>query len=617
MRGVAEAGRAPPPARPALIGAAAAVAALLLVNTLLSLKNWWPTPAVLPDARLSPEAVGLWLLLLALVAGRRVLAPWALNLLTLATLALVLGRYFNVTVPTLFGRPVNLYWDGQQIPTFLWVTAREHPWYVGTGAAVGAVLALAGLALLLRWALRTLVQVAAPYALRARWTWPLTGAAALAVALHLAGTVPHLTWHVVTDPITPTYARQSLLLANALLPGRVERVLPPSPALDAALQQPPGQALGTLAGRDVIVVFLESYGALVYDDAQIAPRLAPARAQLAARLQARGWHVASAFMKASTFAGASELSHLSLLSGIDLSDPLRHDLLLTTDRPTLARLFTQAGYESFGLYPALSWDWAESRFYGFERFLDGRDLGYRGPALGYWKIPDAFSIARFEQLHPIAPDTRPRFLFFPTITSHLPFGPVPPHQPDWERLLSDDPFGAEASQRAMASHVDWLDMRPNYIGMFEYTYRWLGDWLERPRPREAVVLLVGDHQPAASVSGEGASWDVPVHVLSQDPALLARFTAQGFVAGTEPPRAPIGGLHDLTAAMLRAFAAEAPARLAATSAHRDHPAPPCSATSTSTTNNSPASCSSGPTPTPASCTWARSAAAPAAATSRC
>jgi hypothetical protein len=33
-------------------------------------------------------------------------------------------------------------------------------------------------------------------------------------------------------------------------------------------------------------------------------------------------------------------------------------------------------------------------------------------------------VARFDQMHPLWPDSPPRFLFFPTITSHLPFGPA-------------------------------------------------------------------------------------------------------------------------------------------------------------------------------------------------
>lgn len=45
------------------------------------------------------------------------------------------------------------------------------------------------------------------------------------------------------------------------------------------------------------------------------------------------------------------------------------------DRPTLTSLFRRAGYQSVGLYPALSWDRAERAYYGFDLFLDGRDLG--------------------------------------------------------------------------------------------------------------------------------------------------------------------------------------------------------------------------------------------------
>jgi len=500
-------------------------------------------------------------LLLALVAWRGMLSPRLLTGLSVAYLALLLGRYADVTVPALFGRAVNLYWDGQQIPRFLWVAAREYPWWVSAGAIAAVLTLLAALYILLRWSMGTVVRDAVPYALRAKWTWVPTLLVVATVGAHLANAAPGLTWHLVTKPVTPTYVRQAVLLGTAFTPGRLDSALPSAPALAAAMVAAPEQALGALQGRDFKLIFLESYGAMAFDHPWVAPQLAPARAQLAADIAASGHLVASAFVHASTFAGASELSHLSLLSGIDLTDPLRHDLLLTSNRPTLTSLFRRAGYQSVGLYPALSWDWAERAYYGFDLFLDGRDLDYRGPPLGYWKIPDQFSLARFDQLHPVGPGTPPRFLFFPTITSHLPFGPVPPYQSDWNRLLTPDPFGAAESKRLLTAYVDWLDMLPNYVGMFDYTYRWLGGYLQQPEPRESVMLWVGDHQPAASVSGEGATWEVPVHVITRDPELLAQFVALGFRPGLEPQRPSLGGMHDLTALLLRAF--EAPSGLPA------------------------------------------------------
>ena len=161
----------------------------------------------------------------------------------------------------------------------------------------------------------------------------------------------------------------------------------------------------------------------------------------------------------------------------------------------------------------------------------------------------------------------PRFLFFPTITCHLPFSQVPPYQPDWRRVLTAQPFDAAAVQVTLAEQPNWLHMFPDYLRMVEYTYRWLGGFLLEPEPRDTVFVLVGDHQPAANVSGEGASWDVPVHIVARDPELLARFTALGFHPGLEPPRSTLGGLHDLTAMLLRALDQPGPAPTTAAVTH--------------------------------------------------
>jgi hypothetical protein len=230
--------------------------------------------------------------------------------------------------------------------------------------------------------------------------------------------------------------------------------------------------------------------------------LRASRERFAADIAASGRQVVSAFFRSPTFAGGSDLTHLGLLSGMDLSDPMRHDVLLTTQRPTLNALFRAHGYQTFGLYPALDWEWPERAFYGFDVFLARRDLGYAGPAMGFWQVPDQFSAARFEQLHPRWNGAPPRFVFFPTITCHLPFSQVPPYQPDWSRVLGPQPFDAAAVRRAQAEQPNWLNMFPDFLRMVAYTYQWLGAYLRQPSPREAIYLLIGDHQPAANITGE-------------------------------------------------------------------------------------------------------------------
>jgi hypothetical protein len=520
-----------------------AVAALLLLNAAFVFNNLWPTPWIVPDLRVSPELVLGWC---ALLVWLRVAGPpgeRALSLAAVAAVALAFGRYADVTVRGLFGRPVNLYWDGQQIPTFLSVSAGGDA--LLQAAAAVAVVALAVWALYrgMKMLVRVVVRDAAPAALRSPAALAATALLLVSALANYAGV--QATWSYVSRPVLPTYTRQAGVLMDALQPARAQAVLPASPAF--------GGDLAGLGGADLTLLFVESYGAVAFDDSAIRARLEPARAAMARGIADSGRQVVSAFVRSPTFAGGSELAHLGLLSGLDLKDPLRHDLLLTSDRRTLVDFFRSQGYQSFGLYPALSWNWPERAFYRFDVFLDGRDLGYEGPAIGYWSIPDQFTIARFEQLHPLRPDSPPRLLFFPTITSHAPFRPVPPYQPDWDRLLTPRPYDEADLAKALAERVDWLDLYEPYPRMFAYTGTWLGGWLARPRSRPETVVMLGDHQPAGSVSGPDARWDVPVHVVSADAALLSRLRALGFVPGLVPAAAPIGAMHELTAMLLDVF----------------------------------------------------------------
>lgn len=528
------------------------LAALLLLNGMLSFSTWWPTPGIVPDHRLAPEFLWSWLILLGLVRWRGGVSPRLIAVLAVGYLTLVLGRYIDVTAPALFGREINLFWDAPQIPRFLWVTAGKLPFWVTPMALTLLALFFWTLHRVLRWAIGQAADSAAPHVLRSRTLLGLTAAATLLVVLNHAGV--RATWPFVSKPVLPTYLRQAEIILTANSPERLARLLPPSTALDTALAAPPGTALGGLDGRDLYLIVLESYGAITYDASPARAAFKVMRERLAARIAAGGQGVVSAFLRAPTFGGASDLSHLSLLSGIDISDPLRHDVLLTTRRPTLIGLFRDNGYRTYGMYTALSWEWPERAYYGYDVFVDGPGLGYPGPSLGYWHVPDQYAVARFEQMHPRTPGEPPRFVFLPTITCHFPFSPVPPYQPDPATLLGPEPYAGTDLARALAERTRWRDMFPDYARMVDYTLRWLGDYLERLPPRETVYVLVGDHQPPANVTGEGVSWDVPVYIVSRDAALLRRFERHGFRPGLEPPRAALGGLHDFTAILLDAFA---------------------------------------------------------------
>ncbi len=541
----------PAAAPPAWRRIGAAVLALAVLNSLLSFGPWWPTPGIVLQARLAPELVAIWLLLLWLAARRSAASRRMLWVLSAGVLCVVVGRYADVTAPSLFGRPVSLYWDLPQLPRFLWVSARDHAWWVSAVALALALGAVGLLLALIRWCLSTLLQTLAPWALGSLGAWLVAFFAALLAAAHVAG-VPG-TGRFVSNAVLPTYARQVQLLLDAHAPGRMARALPALTPVEDALATHGAQSLAALAGRDVSFVFLESFGAVLYDHPQARPATEAARRALHNALSASGRQVVSGFFRSPTIGGASDLAHLSLLSGVDLSDPRRHDLLLTTHRPTLLHLFKQAGYQAFGLYHAVSWPWPEHVHYGFDHYVDGPALRYDGPPITFWKIPDQIALARFEQRFPRSADSPPRVFFFPTISSHFPFGPVPPYQPDWQRALSAAPFDAEELRAAITQPVNWLDMRTHYLASVNYVYRWLTGYFELPEARDTVYVLVGDHQPTANITGERVPWDVPVHIISRDRALLERFKSQGFSDGLWPDRRVLGGLHHLTSMLLTGF----------------------------------------------------------------
>lgn len=540
------------PGRPMTWAAALqGLVALLVLNGLLSFGPWWPTPGIVPQARLAPEFVGLWLILLWLAARQSQPSHRSIQALSVIVLCLILGRYVDVTAPSLFGRPVNLYWDVPQLPRFLWVSAMDHPWWQ-TAAVTAAIVAVGWLLLaVVRLCLRTALQSLVPWALQSAWAWLISFGAALLAAAHLAGVQG--TARYASKAVLPTYGEQLRLLWDAHAPGQLARALPAMTPTEDALATHGPQALAALANRDVTFIFLESFGAVLYDDPVARLATDPSRRALQDVLIASGRHVVSGFFRSPTVGGASDLAHLSLLSGIDLSDPRRHNLLLTTRRPTLLHLFKQAGYRSFGLYHAVSWPWPEHVYYGFDHYIDGPALRYQGPPMTFWKIPDQFALARFEQQFPRTPGSQPRVVFFPTISSHFPFSPIPPYQPDWQRVLTPAPFDSEDLDAVAAHKVNWLDMRADYLTSVKYVYQWLAGYLELPEPRETVFVLVGDHQPTANITGEGRSWDVPVHIISRDRRMLDRFRAQGFSDGLWPDRAVLGGIHHLTSLLLNGF----------------------------------------------------------------
>jgi hypothetical protein len=525
--------------------------ALVFLNSTLCFSAIWPTVYVLPDLGVSSEFVCLLMLLSAWVAvfGKPTLR--ALSIVSAIYLLMAVGHYADVVVPNLLGRPVNLYWDVPQLPRFVWVTVQGLPvWLTALVVLLTCAVVWAYYRLLVM-AMNTVSKAVQPVA-KTPWLWSALLLAGVIVIANYSENPDEPTF--VSKAVVPVYWKEALKLRDILIPSRAAQLLPASTVIDEALAKTDAPVLGALNNRDVHMIFLETYGAVLYDQKDSSAAVAQTRAQLEKSILASGRNVVSAFYVSPTIGGASDLAHLSVLSGIDLKDSRKHDVLLTTERPTLLDVFEREGYETFGLYHSVGWEWVERAFYSFDQYIDGPALNYEGPAFGFWKIPDQFAAARVDQLYPRNESAKPRFTFFPTISSHFPFHQVPPYQSDWKKLLGPQPFDAAEAARAQAEPVNWEYMKPDYLRTINYTNTWLAGYFSQPEPRETVYVMIGDHQPTGSVSREPTPWDVPVFIVSKDSRLLDRFRAMGFTNGLTPQkRVPLGTLNELTAVLLKGF----------------------------------------------------------------
>ena len=517
-------------------------AALVLLDVSLTFQNVWPTPAIRWTGALSVELAAC--LLVLLVASRRFGRPTrsALGWLGAAWVVLVIGRYADVTAPALYGRDVNLYWDLRHMSAVASMLARAAPLWLVAAALAGAVATLALLYVLVRWALAR-VGEGLVIARERR----VIGLAAVAVAvLFVSQQVgADMSGGRLSTPVLGTYARQARLAVIAATANGRERTPAPGPAMDSNLAR--------LEGADVVVLFVESYGASSFDRPEMAASLAAARAALEAAARETGRQIVSAYVESPTFGGSSWLAHLSLLSGIEVRDPDAYALLMTQPRDTMVTAFRRGGYRTVGWMPGLWQSWPEGVFYGFDDIYGGYGLEYRGPEFGWWAIPDQFSIAKLDAQEMSRSERRPVFAFFPTVTTHTPFSPTPPYQADWTRLLSADPYDAPDVERAFAEEPDWMNLGPSYVKSLAYAYRTLAGYLRHRAGRDLVLVVLGDHQPPAAVTGEGARWDVPVHVIGARGEVLDRLRAAGFRSGLAPAPQARGAMHQLSPLLLDAF----------------------------------------------------------------
>ncbi len=289
-----------------------------------------------------------------------------------------------------------------------------------------------------------------------------------------------------------------------------------------------------VSGRDVVLIFVESYGRSAVEDPQYAALIQPRLATMENDLSRAGFSSASRWVTSPTVAGLSWLAHGTLLSGLWVDSQARYDRLIRSNRPTLNRLFSAAGWSSVAVMPAITMNWPESAYFGYDRVLAAKDLGYAGRPFNWITMPDQYTLLAFQRMLRDTHPRKPVMAEIALISSHAPWTPVA-RMVDWNAIGDGAIFDAQAQAGPSPAEV-WANpdsVRRFYIQTIDYSLQAISGFIET-YGGDALFIVIGDHQPAALVTGPNASRSVPLHIISRSRMIVDRFASRGFLPGLRP-----------------------------------------------------------------------------------
>jgi hypothetical protein len=330
---------------------------------------------------------------------------------------------------------------------------------------------------------------------------------------------------------------------------------------DVYTHVPGEQLFGALQGKDVLVVFLESYGRVLLDSPRYADAIRPALERAGSTLSAQGYASSSAFLASSTIGGLSWLAHGTAMSGLWIDSQLRYDALMMSQRPTLIRLFQRAGWRTVGVMPAITLAWPEGQYFGYDQIYDAVALEYQGLPFNYVTMPDQFTLARFQQRERDPEARRPVMAEVALISSHAPWTPIP-ELIEWDSILDGTEFNEQA-QRGPRTDQVWQDidlLKSQYRDSVVYVLDTLVSYIEKFGDSNLVVLVMGDHQPMPLIAEGASAPDVMVHIISADPAVMEATADWQWTPGMLPAQdAPVWRMDTVRDRFIETFSPGMPA----------------------------------------------------------
>jgi phosphatidylglycerophosphate synthase len=316
---------------------------------------------------------------------------------------------------------------------------------------------------------------------------------------------------------------------------------------DAFLSKPSGQLLEGLRGKDVLLVFVESYGQIALQGTPFSPGIDDVVNAGTQQLQSDGFSSRSGWLATPNFGGGSWLADATLQSGVWVNSPGRYSELIASKRLTLAAAFRRAGWRTVADMPATHGSWPEGRsFYRYEKIYERANITYRGPRFGFSTMPDQYALHVLQEQQLAKRSRPPVFSEIFLTSSHEPWIRIPPLI-SWNRLGNGAIYN-----RLPIDRVGLTDTQHGYSKSIMYTLHTVYSFIERYGTKNSVLILLGDEQPARVV--DQANHDVPATIIAHDPRVLQKVSSWGWTNGLLPaPTAPVWAENTFRDRFLNAF----------------------------------------------------------------
>ena len=493
--------------------------------------------------------------LLVLVAVALVLPPWPRRIVAIIA-GLLIGllsvvKFLNIAYYEEVDRPFNTVSDWVGIGQAQGVIRDAIGSALTNVVLVGVVI---GLVLILGAIIAATLHVTAVAARHRRGT--VRGVAALtAICAVSAGLSLQLIPGSSVASVSATGLAAQTVRATSAAINDPRRFGQATRAPDPESTVPTANLLTGLRGKDVIVAFVESYGQVAVQGSSFSPAIDSVLHQQNGMLTSAGWSTQSAWLTSPTFGGISWLAHSTLESGLWVDSNQRYNELLDSQRFTLSDAFKRAGWHTVADDPSDNTTWKPgTTFYHYDQLFNSLNVGYKGPRYSYSTMPDQYTLSEFQR-NELTRGHKPVMAEIDLTSSHIPWAPLPTMVP-WNKLGNGSIFYPEHAKAETATQV-WRNsntVKQFYGQSIQYSMTALTSWVTELNDPNLVLIVLGDHQPHTSVSGPGATHDVPISIITRAPSVLKQMSSWHWRSGLLPaPSAPLEPMDAFRNQLLNTF----------------------------------------------------------------